>query len=113
MSWWLYRWLRDSLYTWLGLAHKSGTVLLVGLDFAGKTTLLNLLKTDRFTCSAPTGNGSAEEVFISTGGEGGNLRLSAIDLGGHDQQRRVWRDYYHSVDAVVFMLGEQRSTVGF
>ncbi len=101
---WVLSWLRHRLYSLLGLAHKSGSVLLVGLDFAGKTTLLNLLKTGRFSCSAPTAIGTAEEVRVDTGGE--TLQLTAFDLGGHRQQRRVWRDYYQVVDAVVFMLGE-------
>ncbi len=60
----LFRWLLNSLYSWLGLAHKSGSVLLVGLDFAGKTTMLHLLKSGMFSCNAPTGIGTAEEVWI-------------------------------------------------
>ena len=34
----------------------------------------------------------------------GTLVLTGIDLGGHKQVRRVWQDYYQSVDAVVFMV---------
>ena len=34
----------------------------------------------------------------------GDLELTAIDLGGHRQVRRVWREYYDAVDAVVFMV---------
>ena len=30
--------------------------------------------------------------------------MTGIDLGGHQQVRRVWSDYYQSVDAVVFMV---------
>ena len=35
---------------------------------------------------------------------GGSLQMTGIDLGGHRQVRRVWRDYYQSVDTVVFMV---------
>lgn len=34
----------------------------------------------------------------------GSLLMTGIDLGGHHQVRRVWQDYYQSVDAVVFMV---------
>ena len=43
-----------------GLNNKSGRILFLGLDFAGKTTLLHLLKTGKFTASAPTQYGSSE-----------------------------------------------------
>ena len=34
----------------------------------------------------------------------GDLELTGFDLGGHKQIRRIWKDYYEAVDAVVFML---------
>ena len=34
----------------------------------------------------------------------GDLELTGFDLGGHKQVRRIWKDYYEAVDAVVFML---------
>ena len=52
------------VYSWFldlfGLNNKSGRILFLGLDFAGKTTLLHLLKTGKFTASAPTQYGSSE-----------------------------------------------------
>ena len=52
------------VYSWFldlfGLNNKSGRILFLGLDFAGKTTLLHLLKTGKFTASAPTHYGSTE-----------------------------------------------------
>ena len=56
--------LRGLLPSWFldlfGLNNKSGRILFLGLDFAGKTTLLHLLKTGKFTASAPTQYGSSE-----------------------------------------------------
>ena len=52
----LFSWFRDLF----GLNNKSGRILFLGLDFAGKTTLLHLLKTGKFTASAPTQYGSSE-----------------------------------------------------
>ena len=33
-----------------------------------------------------------------------SLHFTAIDLGGHEQVRRVWKDYFHGIDAVVFVV---------
>ncbi|KAM7274347.1 hypothetical protein ACFE04_029011 [Oxalis oulophora] len=60
----------------LGLWQKEAKILFLGLDNAGKTTLLHMLR-DEF---------------------------KAFDLGGHQIARRVWKDYYAKVDAVVYLV---------
>lgn len=93
----LWDWLLDLLAS-LGLWKKEATILLLGLDNAGKTTLLHKLKHGEVRLFVPTQRPSVEEIDV------GSVKFRAWDLGGHRQVRAWWRDYFVEADAIVFVV---------
>lgn len=80
------------------LFKKPSSLLFLGIDNAGKTTLVNKLKNNTNMIFLPTKNATKTVVEI------GNMKAQVMDLGGHEAVRFAWKDYFFNVDGVVFIV---------
>ncbi|KAF0700323.1 Aste57867_9136 [Aphanomyces stellatus] len=79
-------------------AVKKCRIILVGLDAAGKTTILYQLKLNECVQAIPT-IGFNVETFRHK-----NVEFTAWDLFSQDKARPLWRHYFAGTDAVVFVV---------
>ena len=82
----------------LGLFSKTGKLLVLGLDNAGKSTLLTLLVKNEVVPHAPTHQPVTDMITI------GSMKMRAVDMGGHEIARRMWVQYSHEADGVVYIV---------
>ena len=73
-------------------------IVMVGLDAAGKTTVLYKLKLGEVITTAPTIGFNVETVQYK------KLDMMVWDIGGQDLLRKLWRHYYENVDAIIYIV---------
>ena len=89
----------------LGLVSRPQCkVLLVGLDNAGKTTIMNQVMPEdkRYRAIAPTTGLRVEQFSTST--DVLNADFTVMDMSGAGTQRDLWKGYYASCSAVIFVV---------
>eukprot|EP00669_Euglena_mutabilis_P009860 TRINITY_DN4674_c0_g1_i1.p2 TRINITY_DN4674_c0_g1~~TRINITY_DN4674_c0_g1_i1.p2 ORF type:complete len:161 (-),score=73.39 TRINITY_DN4674_c0_g1_i1:185-667(-) len=71
---------------------------MLGLDAAGKTTILYKLRLGELVATLPTIGFNVETVQYK------NISFMIWDVGGQDKLRRLWRHYFENVDALIFVV---------
>ncbi|CAG7833622.1 unnamed protein product [Allacma fusca] len=73
-------------------------ILILGLDGAGKTTILYRLQVGEVVTTIPTIGFNVEQVTYK------NLTFQVWDLGGQTSIRPYWRCYYANTDAIIYVV---------
>lgn len=113
--------LLNSFLKFLGLVKKKSNLLIVGLDYSGKTTIVNQIKPDPviqyLSCiqiikhpilshqlpsdkasTIPTVGFSVEQFVKS------KITFTVFDMSGAGRYRNLWEHYYGDADAIIFVL---------
>ncbi|KAF6031989.1 Arf2 [Bugula neritina] len=85
----------DSLKALFG--KKDMRILMVGLDAAGKTTILYKLKLGEIVTTIPTIGFNVETVEYK------NISFTVWDVGGQDKIRPLWRHYFQNTQGLIFV----------
>ena len=98
--------LLDSLIEWLGFRRRDVSVLVVGLDNSGKSSLLNYLRPREAQRHdvAPT-VGFNVENFSCKG-----LSFTAFDMSGQGRYRTLWSNYYRTTHGIIFVIDSSDRT---
>merc|ERR1712142_929743 len=82
-------------------------ILMVGLDAAGKTTILYKLKLGEIVTTIPTIGFNVETVEYK------NISFTVWDVGGQDKIRPLWRHYFQNTQGLIFVVdSNDRERIG-
>jgi len=77
---------------------KDMRILMLGLNAAGKTTILYKLKLGEVVSSVPTIGFNVETVEYK------NIKFTVWDVGGQDKIRLLWRHYFQNTQGLIFVV---------
>ncbi|KAH3764838.1 ADP-ribosylation factor 1 [Pelomyxa schiedti] len=81
-----------------GFGKRDMRMLMVGLDAAGKTTILYKLKLGEVVTTIPTIGFNVETVEYK------NINFTVWDVGGQDKIRPLWRHYFQNTQGLLFVV---------
>ncbi|KAI1287979.1 ADP-ribosylation factor-like protein 3 [Halotydeus destructor] len=73
-------------------------ILLLGLDNAGKTTILRKLASEDVTQITPTQGFNIKSVQTT------GFKLNVWDIGGQRKIRPYWRNYFDNTDVLIYVI---------
>ena len=99
-----------ALFSLMGLdgwTKLDARLCMVGLDAAGKTTILYKLKLGEVVTTIPTIGFNVETVEYK------NISFTVWDVGGQDKIRPLWRHYYTNTQGLIFVVdSNDRDRIG-
>jgi small GTP-binding protein len=87
---------------WFG--NRETRVLMLGLDAAGKTTVLYKLKLGEHVTTIPTIGFNVETIEYK------GFNMNVWDVGGQDRIRALWRHYFHNTQGLIFVVDSNDTT---
>ncbi|KAL3980247.1 WD and tetratricopeptide repeats protein 1 [Sarotherodon galilaeus] len=82
---------------------QSFHIAILGLDSAGKTTVLYRLQFNEFVNTVPTKGFNAEKVRVPLGGHK-TVTFHFWDVGGQEKLRPLWKSYTRCTDGIIFVV---------
>ncbi|XP_062213070.1 ADP-ribosylation factor 1-like [Phragmites australis] len=79
-------------------ARKEARILMLGLDAAGKTTILYKLKMGEVVATVATIGFNVETVAYN------NISFTVWDVGGQGSLRPLWKYYFHGTQGLIFVV---------
>lgn len=80
---------------------QSLHIVLLGLDSAGKTTVLYRLKFNEFVNTVPTIGFNSEKIRLSSAK---GLSVHFWDVGGQEKLRPLWKSYSRGTDGIIYVV---------
>jgi ADP-ribosylation factor protein 1 len=78
--------------------NEERRILMLGIDGAGKTTMLYKLKMGEIIDTFPTIGFNVETLQYR------NIKFSSWDVGGQTRMRKLWRHYYEGTDGLIYVV---------
>ena len=78
--------------------NKETRMIMIGLDNAGKTSMLYKLKIGEIVSTIPTIGFNVSEIKYI------NMSMQVWDIGGQTKIRKLWDHYYNNLDGIIFIV---------
>ncbi|KAJ3032386.1 E3 ubiquitin-protein ligase trim23 [Rhizophlyctis rosea] len=85
-------------WSWMMGFRREVRIVMVGLDAAGKTTLLYKMKLGEVVTTLPTIGFNVETVMWK------KLSFTVWDVGGQDRIRPLWKHYFNGAMGIIFVV---------
>jgi len=83
---------------WSYFGHEEHKIVIIGLDNAGKTTILYQFLMNEVVHTSPTLGSNVEEVVWK------NIHFIMWDIGGQETLRQGWNAYYTNTEFIILVI---------